>query len=100
MGGSGTFAIGALHAHRWAAVVPVCGAPPDDPRWSHRLAQKAVWIWHGANDVVMPVQYSDQAEFALKQEGSQLMHYSRLAVAPAPVGWPHYVGHALPPCSS
>ena len=47
MGGAGVFSVASMHAHRWAAIVPVCGAPPDDPRWAHRLALKPLWIWHG-----------------------------------------------------
>jgi predicted peptidase len=94
MGGAGTFSIATLHSHRWAAVVPVCGAPPDDPRWAHRLRQKPLWIWHGANDVVMPVDYSDQAADALRAVGAKALQYTRLENAPAPFGWPHYQGHA------
>lgn len=50
----------------------------------------------GANDVVMPVEYSDQAAAALRAVGSKALHlqYTRLESAPAPVGWPHYQGHA------
>ena len=94
MGGAGTFEIAARHPQIWAAVVPVCGAAPSDARWAHRLSSKPVWIWHGANDVVMPVQYSDAAESALKLAGSTRVRYSRVEHAPAPTGWPHYTGHA------
>ena len=102
MGGAGTFSVAAQHPHRFAAVVPVCGAPPREARWAHRLRNKSIWIWHGANDAIMPVQYSDEAEQQLKQAGSTAVKYTRVESAPAPVGWPHYTGHAVKPraCSS
>lgn len=93
MGGAGTFSVAALHPHRFAAVIPVCGAAPGDARWANRLRAKPVWIWHGANDVIMPVEYSDAAAKQLEEAGASVK-YTRLDSAPAPVGWPSYTGHA------
>ena len=42
----------------------------------------------------MPVEYSDRAEKELKAAGNSGVKYTRLPSAPAPVGWPHYEGHA------
>lgn len=90
MGGVGTWAIASAHPRRFAAVVPICGATDAGLA---ALAHTPVWIWHGANDVVMDVRHSDEAERALKAAGGDV-RYTRLPSAPAPVGWPHYTGHA------
>ena len=97
MGGAGTWSVATFHPHRFAAIVPVCGAPPGSDRWAHRLASKPIFVIHGANDIVMPVQYSDDAVQQLKAAGATIgprLQYTRLDQAPAPVGWPHYTGHA------
>ena len=95
MGGAGTWSVASLHPHRFSAIVPVCGAPPDSERWAQRLARKPIYVFHGANDVIMPVGFSDEAVRALRAAGAtSLLQYNRIDEAPAPVGWPSFMGHA------
>lgn len=95
MGGAGVWSVATAHPQRFAALVPVCGYG-DPERIAAALGQSAaaaVWVWHGANDVVVSASASDEVVAALKAKGSAV-RYERLAHAPAPVGWPSYDGHA------
>ena len=90
MGGGGTWA--AAETGVFAAAVPVCGAgAPRDPS---ALKGMGIWAFHGINDMVVPVSYSDQVVSALKEAGISGVKYERIENAPAPVGWPNYDGHA------
>lgn len=60
MGGWGTWKLADEHPELFAAVVPVCG-PLNRPTLSRacdQLAQKSIWIFHGALDDVVPLQDS------------------------------------------
>jgi predicted peptidase len=90
MGGGGTWA--AAETGLFAGAVPVCGAgAPRDPS---SLKGVGVWAFHGINDIVVPVSYSDQNVEALKAAGVENVKYNRIENSPAPVGWPDYDGHA------
>jgi len=95
MGGAGVWAVAAALDGRFAAIAPVCGSMGRGTgRVASALAAVAVWVWHGANDVVVPVGESDRAVAALQQAGAKGVMFTRLNHAPAPVGWPDYTGHA------
>ena len=67
MGGHGTWTLALADPNRFAAIVPVCG-------WSHpvefqKIANKPIWIFHGAKDFVVPVSASEQMAEKLKSVG-------------------------------
>ena len=58
MGGNGTWSLALAEPNRFAAIAPVCG-------WSHpvefcKLAHMPIWIFHGAKDNVVPLNFSEQ----------------------------------------
>lgn len=58
MGGNGTWSLALAESHRFAAIAPVCG-------WTHpvefcKLAHLPIWMFHGAKDNVVPVNFSEQ----------------------------------------
>jgi predicted peptidase len=67
MGGFGTFALAIEHPDEFAALVPVCsGGNPD------RLATIAkipIWVFHAAEDPIVPVQMSQVSVKALEAAG-------------------------------
>ncbi len=54
MGGFGTWALGAAHPEKFAALAPVCGG--GDPSQAFQLRRIPIWGFHGAQDTVVPVQ--------------------------------------------
>ncbi len=84
MGGHGTWYLAYRHAHRFAAVVPICAwvldfpdfrgsmpvVPPDDgpplAALADRLANTPIWIFHGEMDPVVPVGGSREPAAALE----------------------------------
>jgi predicted peptidase len=85
MGGYGTFAIGAKHAARFAALVPICGGvrlprrpnqpPPPEPEGdpyestARGIGKTPIWIFHGAADPTVPVTESQKMVEAIKAAG-------------------------------
>ena len=55
-----------------------------------------VWLFHGANDAVLPVRCSEGTAAALKalSGGDDLVRFTRYETAPDPPGYPHATGHA------
>ena len=99
MGGAGVWSVASAHPARFAAIVPVCGYGNAERVASALAASPArhtpkIFVWHGANDVVVPVGASDEVVAALKARGRTDVRYERIAASPAPVGWPDYTGHA------
>ncbi|CAE8708526.1 unnamed protein product [Polarella glacialis] len=91
MGGAGAL-MAAAATRRFAAVVPV--APSGAPKPAD-LRGIPVWAFHGRNDIIVPSQVSEQLLEALRR--SEPSDDARLTLyddAPAPVGWPDYLGHA------
>ncbi len=97
MGGYGSWALAAKYPGKFAAVVPICGGIvppkslldkfpemaknfyPDDPKSYSEVAAKIgktpVWIFHGGADPVVPVEYSQKMNDALKAAGGDV-HYT------------------------
>ena len=91
MGGSGALGAGATGC--FAAVAPVAAGGMRGP-WSG-LCGVPVWLFHGANDAVLPVSCSEGAAAALKAlNGEVLVRFTRYQTAPDPPGYPHATGHA------
>ena len=68
MGGAGTWAIGARYPHRFAALVPICGAWM--PEAAPRLAGTPVWAFHGEDDDNIPIAHTEQMVAALEELGA------------------------------
>jgi predicted peptidase len=80
MGGYGTWRLALDHPHRFAALVPVCGGlgarrerlagqPLSDPHRTaaRRLRHVPAWIFHGADDPIIPVSESRSMAEALRE---------------------------------
>ncbi len=83
MGGYGAWGMAAEHAGRFAAVVPICGGSPlrGAERYSsiaRRMGRTPVWVFHGAEDRVVPVGESRSMVEALKTAGGNV-RYSEYA---------------------
>jgi predicted peptidase len=97
MGGYGTWHLAEKYPHRFAALVVVCGgirppaatlkahpelakwSPADDPKSYSAAAAKIgkipVWIFHGADDDIVPVTESRKMYAAMKETGAEA-HYT------------------------
>jgi len=72
MGGAGSWILAAQYSKRWSALAPVCGyvhKPPqladaDNPttesfdEFAKRLPHIPIWIFHGSDDPIVPVENS------------------------------------------
>jgi predicted peptidase len=67
MGGFGTWALAAAYPKEVAAVVPVCGG--GERLWAWKLKGVPAWVFHGAKDPVVELQYSQEMVDALKKAG-------------------------------
>mmetsp|Transcript_15816 Transcript_15816/g.31974 ORF Transcript_15816/g.31974 Transcript_15816/m.31974 type:complete len:245 (+) Transcript_15816:115-849(+) len=91
MGGGG--ALAAAATGRFAAVVPVAPAVSAPPA---ALLGVPLWAFHGRNDVVVPSEVSETLVVQLRKLGANASD-ARLTLyedAPAPSGYPSYLGHA------
>lgn len=97
MGGYGTWRLAEKYPGRFAALVVICGGirlppatlkahpelakwtPPDDPKSYSNAAAKIgkipVWIFHGADDAIVPVTESQRMYAAMKATGADV-HYT------------------------
>jgi len=72
MGGGGTWALAAAHPDRFAAIVPVSGV--GNPADAKRLAALPIWVFHGAKDTIISVEYSRKMVAAIKAAGSNVRY--------------------------
>lgn len=70
LGGMGTFEIIYNNPKLFAAAFPICGGA--NPKIAKRISNPSWWIFHGADDVVVPAEYSQQMHDALKQQGADV----------------------------
>jgi predicted peptidase len=68
MGGYGTWALGAAHPEKFAAIAPICGG--GDPADAGKLAKLPIWVFHGAKDPTVPLKRSEEMVEALKAAGA------------------------------
>ncbi len=71
MGGYGAWHLASQSPGKFAAIVPICGGSPrrDGERFApiaRRVGQTPTWVFHGADDPVVPVSESRQMVAALK----------------------------------
>lgn len=65
MGGYGAWYLALEHPERFAALCPICGG--GDPRLVERFQDLPIWMFHSANDGVVPVSESDRMFIALQR---------------------------------
>ena len=71
MGGHATWKMAAAYSNRFAAIAPVAGA--GDPRNAKGALRKVpVWVFHGANDSVVPAKYGLLMVRALEKAGAEV----------------------------
>jgi predicted peptidase len=75
MGGFGAFALAARYPARFAAVVPVCGWG-DPVTMARPLARMPMWVFHGADDGIVPVAYSREMVAAIRAAGNTGVRYT------------------------
>lgn len=68
-GGAGTWAIGAKHTDRFAAIAPVCGFGPATEEVGNALKSMPIWAFHGGKDNVVPVSATEKLVAAVKAAG-------------------------------
>lgn len=110
LGGNGTWYLAYHHPERFAAIAPVCGwvhrggrlaiVPADGKRSpaervAARLAHLPTWIWHGADDPVVPVEESRAMAAALEAAGGEV-RYTELEGVGHNAWDPAYGSEALP----
>ncbi len=66
-GGYGTWAIGAKHPERFAALAPVCGG--GDKASAAALKDMPIWAFHGDADNAVPLRESEDMVKAVKDTG-------------------------------
>lgn len=73
MGGHATWTMAAAYPNRFAAIAPVAGA--GDPRNAGGALRKVpAWVFHGANDSVVPAKYGLLMMRALQKAGAEVKH--------------------------
>lgn len=73
MGGMGTFEAITRHPRVFAAAVPVCGG--GDPSLVGKFAKKVpLWVFHGADDTVVNVDYSREMVKAIESAGGKVKY--------------------------
>lgn len=98
MGGYGVWDYALRQSYRFAALVPVCGGlvHPRRPSMAatgledeadpyaavaRRLREMPVWIFHGAQDDLVPPEYSRRLEAAFKAAGARDVRYTEFPEA-------------------
>lgn len=73
MGGMGTFELLARKPKVFAAAIPICGG--GSPERVKKYAKRVnMWVFHGADDPVVPVSNSDRMVSALKSAGANIKY--------------------------
>lgn len=75
MGGFGTWDLARLYPERFAAAAPICGGMPwliDIERAAQRLKTLPIWVFHGAKDPVVPLEYSQVMVDAIQAIGGNI----------------------------
>ncbi len=75
MGGAGTWHLAAEHPQAFAAIVPICGRAMGALGFPERvkvLRDLPIWVFHGAQDRVVPMRESKVLVKALREAGSDV----------------------------
>ena len=71
MGGRGTWQLAFKHPEKFAAIVPMSDAPPDNA-WTSRVAKVPAWVFHGTSDELEPIERTREFVEALKKLGAEV----------------------------
>src|SRR5437899_1786437 len=75
MGGAGCWRIATAHPRRFAALLVVCGrGKPQE--MAPALKSLPIWVFHGAEDRIVPVQTSRAMVGAIRAAGSTKIRYT------------------------
>lgn len=79
MGGFGAWYMASKHPGKFAALVPICGGSPlvAVDRFTpvaRGVGKTPVWVFHGADDTIVPVSESRQMVAALKAAGGDVRY--------------------------
>ena len=74
MGGFGTWDIISRMPETFAAAAPVCGG--GDEHQAGKLARMPIWVFHGEDDTVVPVERSQNMVNAIREAGSKKIKYT------------------------
>jgi pimeloyl-ACP methyl ester carboxylesterase len=77
MGGFGTWSLCAKYPNVFAAGVPLCGG--GDPKKADSLKKVPMWVFHGDQDPMVPVERDRVAVAAVKEAGGLLIKYTEFA---------------------
>lgn len=75
MGGFGTYLLGATMPDRFAALVPICGGG-EAQAMAEKLKDLPIWIFHGAADPVVHVEYSREMAQSIRAAGGTNVRYT------------------------
>lgn len=81
MGGRGTWSLAFMRPHRFAAIAPICARRPDILRGIEKveaLKHIPMWLFHGAQDEIVPVEESEIMTKTLREYGADI----RLTIYP------------------
>jgi len=92
-GGFGTWSLGGILHDRFAAIVPVSGGGSPRASWVPHLRCMPIWAFHGANDIVVDVRYTDAMVTAVRKLGNRNVRYTRYNNSPAYEKYPEMIGH-------
>ncbi|MEJ7590409.1 MAG: alpha/beta hydrolase-fold protein [Planctomycetaceae bacterium] len=67
MGGFATWELAAFAPERFAAISPICGG--GEPYWTRRFPHLPTWAFHGAKDLGVPLERSQEMIDAMKEKG-------------------------------
>ena len=92
MGGYGCWSMAAEYPHRFAAIVPLCGA--GDPGKVERFKDVPIWAFQGAKDDLVPKEKSREMVEALQRIGGRV-RYTEFPDADHNCWTPAYTNPAL-----
>jgi predicted peptidase len=75
MGGRGSWRLAVHHPERFAALVPICGRIPQLADFFDRLPAlrtMPVWVFHGSQDLVVPIANSERIVADLQELGGNV----------------------------
>lgn len=78
MGGNGAWNVANRAPRKFAAIAPLCGyGNPRDmaPEWN----ELPIWIFHGAEDKVVPPEHSREMYHALRERGARFVRYTEFS---------------------
>jgi predicted peptidase len=83
MGARGVVQFAARYPERFAAVLALAGRHPDanhpEAKVVERLKAMPLWVWHGDQDAIVPVEESRSLFKLLKAKGNRAVRYTELS---------------------